>query len=138
MVPSQLYASSHVFRVKRSHEAVIMRCWAGVQIVRAHPQGSSTHIWRSIRTFKKVTISQVSHISKTAPLRNSGRPENAMKRMVASLGGSVIPRTQWDQSQASLEDCSLGTKISIINVLFYEKLSEIKLKRTDTTLDLSQ
>jgi len=40
--------------VKRSHEALtIIRRWAGIQIVRAHPQGSSTHIWRYIQNIQK-------------------------------------------------------------------------------------
>ncbi|RAH85260.1 hypothetical protein BO86DRAFT_187146 [Aspergillus japonicus CBS 114.51] len=39
---------------------------------------------------------------------------------------------------ASTEVRPQGTKIRLINVVFLRTLSEIKLKRTDTTLDLSQ
>ena len=39
---------------------------------------------------------------------------------------------------ASTEALPRGTKIRLINVVFLRTLSEIKLKRTDTTLDLSQ
>jgi hypothetical protein len=56
----------------------------------------------------------------------------------ASPGGSVIPGTQWTESCASTEETILEPKIGIINVGLLRDLSEIKLKRTDTTLDLSQ
>ena len=39
---------------------------------------------------------------------------------------------------ASAEARSLDPKMRLINVVFLRTLSEIKLKRTDTTLDLSQ
>jgi hypothetical protein len=39
---------------------------------------------------------------------------------------------------ASTEVSPLGPKMRLINVVFLRTLSEIKLKRTDTTLDLSQ
>lgn len=39
---------------------------------------------------------------------------------------------------ASTEAPPLRPKIRLINVVFLRTLSEIKLKRTDTTLDLSQ
>ena len=42
-----------------------------------------------------------------------------------------------DHGQAQREDIR-GTKISIITILLRRAVSEIKLKRTDTTLDLSQ
>ena len=58
--------------------------------------------------------------------------------MFASPGGSVIPGTQWVRPCTSAEDPSLKTKISIIKIGLLRDLSEIKLKRTDTTLDLSQ
>ena len=45
--------------------------------------------------------------------------------------------TQCDQPCASTEDQSRVSKIRLINVVFLRILSEIKLKRTDTTLDLS-
>ena len=64
-----------------------------------------------------------------------------MKKTIrfASPGGSVIPGTQWAESCASTEEIHPGQpKIGIINVGLLRDLSEIKLKRTDTTLDLSQ
>jgi hypothetical protein len=42
------------------------------------------------------------------------------------------------KSCASTEEIARGPKIGIINVGLLRDLSEIKLKRTDTTLDLSQ
>jgi hypothetical protein len=39
------------------------------------------------------------------------------EKRVALLGGSVIPRTQWKRTQASLAVSFRGTKISIIFVL---------------------
>jgi hypothetical protein len=61
-----------------------------------------------------------------------------MKRMFASPGGSVIPGTLWAESCASTEETAPRTKIRIITIGLLRDLSEIKLKRTDTTLDLSQ
>lgn len=46
--------------------------------------------------------------------------------------------TQCEESFASKEDSPRGTKINLINNFFRRRISEIKLKRTDTTLDLSQ
>jgi len=60
------------------------------------------------------------------------------EKVVASPRDSVILGKLWDLSCASTEDKPRRTKISIINVIVYDNLSEIKLKRTDTTLDLSQ
>lgn len=66
-------------------------------------------------------------------------PTRAMKKQeFASLGGSVIPRTQWMESCASTEDTIREAKIRIITNVSDRDVSEIKLKRTDTTLDLSQ
>ena len=56
----------------------------------------------------------------------------------ASPGGSVIPGTLWAGSCASTEEAALLPKIGIITIGLLRDLSEIKLKRTDTTLDLSQ
>ena len=55
------------------------------------------------------------------------------KRMFASLDGSVGLRTQCDGVYASMR----RGPIRLINT-FRRTLPEIKLKRTDTTLDLSQ
>ena len=60
------------------------------------------------------------------------------KKEFASIGGSVRPMTRCDRPCASTEGPLRGAKIRIINVVFLRTLSEIKLKRTDTTLDLSQ
>ncbi len=56
----------------------------------------------------------------------------------ASPGGSVRPGTLCKRSWASPEDLSLNTKINLIIDFSRRRISEIKLKRTDTTLDLSQ
>lgn len=56
----------------------------------------------------------------------------------ASIEGSVSPMTQCGKTCASTEALPRNPKIRIINVVFLRTLSEIKLKRTDTTLDLSQ
>jgi type II secretory pathway component PulJ len=71
------------------------------------------------------------------------KPTKAMKNndqrsRFASLGGSVIPRTRWMESCASTAETIRGAKIRIITIGLLRDLSEIKLKRTDTTLDLSQ
>ena len=58
--------------------------------------------------------------------------------MFASIGGSVSPMTQCGRTCASTEALPQRPKIRLINVVFLGTLSEIKLKRTDTTLDLSQ
>jgi hypothetical protein len=51
---------------------------------------------------------------------------------------SVIPGTLWAESCASTEEATRRPKIGIIKIGLLRDLSEIKLKRTDTTLDLSQ
>ena len=61
-----------------------------------------------------------------------------MKRVFASIGDSVSPMTLCGQACASTEAQPRRPKIRLINVVFLRTLSEIKLKRTDTTLDLSQ
>ena len=61
-----------------------------------------------------------------------------MKKVFASIGGSVRPMTLCRWAYASTEAHRRGTKISIIIDSFRRMISEIKLKRTDTTLDLSQ
>jgi hypothetical protein len=71
-------------------------------------------------------------------LQAPGQAEQLMKKGVASIGGSVSPMTLCNEACASTEAKSRGPKIGIIKVFPRRKLSEIKLKRTDTTLDLSQ
>ena len=67
------------------------------------------------------------------------KPRTTMKRCgFASTDGSVRPVTRCEESFASKEDSPRGTKINLINNFFRRRISEIKLKRTDTTLDLSQ
>ena len=61
-----------------------------------------------------------------------------MKKEFASPSGSVRPGTQCKRSWASPEDLSPSTKINLIIDFSRRRISEIKLKRTDTTLDLSQ
>jgi len=60
------------------------------------------------------------------------------KRAFASPRGSVILGTLWTGSYASIEEAIRWPKIGIITIDVLGHLSEIKLKRTDTTLDLSQ
>jgi hypothetical protein len=59
-------------------------------------------------------------------------------KQVASTGGSAIPVTQWEPTCASAAASSRKPKIRLINDDPYRTISDIKLKRTDTTLDLSQ
>lgn len=59
------------------------------------------------------------------------------KMHFASLGGSVRPRTRCGRPCASTAGRTRDPKMRLINVVFLRILSEIKLKRTDTTLDLS-
>ena len=54
----------------------------------------------------------------------------------AAPGCSATPGPRPDMKQAS--EARLGTEIGLINWTLIECLSEIKLIRTDTTLDLSQ
>jgi hypothetical protein len=61
-----------------------------------------------------------------------------MKKVFASLGDSAGLRTRCNRACASVEAPSPSPKMRLINVVFNRTLSEIKLKRTDTTLDLSQ
>jgi hypothetical protein len=68
----------------------------------------------------------------------SDKPTVLMKRGFASIGDSVSPMTLCSQTCASTEVQPRRPKIRLINVVFLRTLSEIKLKRTDTTLDLSQ
>ena len=61
-----------------------------------------------------------------------------MKKEFASIGGGVSPMTQCNEAYASTEAKSRGPNIGIIMTFCNAELSAIKLKRTDTTLDLSQ
>ncbi|KAJ5230697.1 hypothetical protein N7489_011405 [Penicillium chrysogenum] len=74
----------------------------------------------------------------TLLLQAPGQAEQLMKKEFASIGGSVSPMTLCNKACASTGAKSRGPKIGIIKVFPGRKLSEIKLKRTDTTLDLSQ
>ena len=56
----------------------------------------------------------------------------------ASIGDSVSPMTLCGRTCASAEAPPRIPKMRLINVMFRRTVSEIKLKRTDTTLDLSQ
>ena len=58
---------------------------------------------------------------------------------VASTGDSAIPVTRWEPTCTSAEADSQNVKISITkNCHYFNDISAVKLKRTDTTLDLSQ
>ena len=52
------------------------------------------------------------------------------------LGSSATPRPRPGMVQAP--EARLGLEICLINWMVFDHLSEIKLIRTDTTLDLSQ
>ncbi len=79
-------------------------------------------------------------MSKTSFLKLSTGRKTMMKKDCgfASIGGSVRPMTRCEEPCASTAGSSRDPKMRLINVLFLRTISEIKLKRTDTTLDLSQ
>ena len=54
----------------------------------------------------------------------------------AAPGGTAIPGPRLDMVQAP--EARLGLEICLVNWMVFDHLSEIKLIRTDTTLDLSQ
>lgn len=64
--------------------------------------------------------------------------KKAFKKWFASIEGSVSSMTLCSRTCASTEVPPRVSKIRLINVVLLRALSEIKLKRTDTTLDLSQ
>lgn len=69
--------------------------------------------------------------------KRSDKPTQLMKKGFASIGGSVSPMTlcvRHAQAQRSVA----RSKNENNQCVSRRKLSEIKLKRTDTTLDLSQ
>ena len=72
------------------------------------------------------------------PVRQADNIDEKGKKEFASIGGSVSPMTLCGRTCASTEALPRRPKIRLINVVFLRTLSEIKLKRTDTTLDLSQ
>ena len=53
-----------------------------------------------------------------------------------SVGGTAMPTPRPSMVQAP--EARLGLEIRLINWMVFDHLSEIKLIRTDTTLDLSQ
>jgi hypothetical protein len=65
------------------------------------------------------------NVFKKALLHDPGKPESAMKSVVALRRGSVILRTQCVETQASLEVPTLVTKISIINVSSVEEFQRL-------------
>ena len=77
-------------------------------------------------------------ITKYSSSRTQNKLRKLMKKEFASPSGSVRPGTQCKRSWASPEDLSPSTKINLIIDFSRRRISEIKLKRTDTTLDLSQ
>ena len=70
--------------------------------------------------------------------KTSDKLKAMMKRMFASLGGSVRPRTLCSEVLASQLTLERRTKIGLNIDSHRSDISDIKLKRTDTTLDLSQ
>jgi hypothetical protein len=71
-------------------------------------------------------------------LSRSGQSNDRKENDVASTGDSAIPVTQWESTCASAAASPRNAKIRLINDDPYRIISDIKLKRTDTTLDLSQ
>ena len=61
-----------------------------------------------------------------------------MKKGFASTSGSVRSVTQCEETWTSPAVPKRLKKIRLIIDFFRRRISEIKLKRTDTTLDLSQ
>ena len=104
-----------------------------------------TFLKKSVQSFFGVTIEiqiavchhQPMYVSGSLFSNQSVKPAVLMKR-VASIGGSVSPMTLCGKACASTEALPRDPKMRLINVVFLRTLSEIKLKRTDTTLDLSQ
>ena len=91
----------------------------------------------------QTTSSCNNHISAEFAQLNTSSPkpqqaEEMMKRLFASIDGSVRPMTLCWRTCASTEVHLRVAKIRIIIDLSRRIISEIKLKRTDTTLDLSQ
>lgn len=72
------------------------------------------------------------------PVEQADKIDEKSVKEFASIGGSVSPMTRCGRICASTEVQPRDPKIRLINVVFLRTLSEIKLKRTDTTLDLSQ
>ena len=93
--------------------------------------------WGSLKLLRQSTLLLAS-ILLQSPRQAEGTDEKKKVMMLASPGGSVRPGTLCKTSWASPEDVSLGTKIDLIIDFSRRRISEIKLKRTDTTLDLSQ
>lgn len=71
-------------------------------------------------------------------LQSPGQAKSLMKKVFASTRGSVSLVTQWKEACTSTETSFPSTKINSIFDFHRSEISEIKLKRTDTTLDLSQ
>jgi hypothetical protein len=95
-----------------------------------HQCALSHHIWRATTQFLQFSPHSLAYSQE-----NDERKKN---KKVASTGGSAIPVTQWEPTCASAAASSRDAKIRLINDDPYRTISDIKLKRTDTTLDLSQ
>src|SRR5690606_36899923 len=89
-------------------------------------------------TRKTQPLQNANHASSSHPRQAWKSNENEKENVFASPGGSVIPGTLWVKPCASTEGFSREAKIRLITIGLLRDLSEIKLKRTDTTLDLSQ
>jgi len=71
-------------------------------------------------------------------LRVLGKPKSAMKRFRVAWRQCNTRDTVEDEHGQAQRQVLLDSKIGIIKDLLRRVVSEIKLKRTDTTLDLSQ
>jgi hypothetical protein len=73
-----------------------------------------------------------------SPPEQSNKLERYKQSVTTNWLTNINARTRCDGACASTETPSRTPKMRLINVVFLGTLSEIKLKRTDTTLDLSQ
>ena len=81
-------------------------------------------------------FSKTSHIAR---MMMKSEQKSQRNRVVASTGSSARPVTRWETTCTSAEADSRSVKISITkNCHHFDDISAVKLKRTDTTLDLSQ
>ncbi|KAJ9490486.1 hypothetical protein VN97_g2770 [Penicillium thymicola] len=127
-------SSSTVVQKNSEYRLLVLAQGAGKSIEECAPVSRRTVSERSSSVLSDFNVStDDSHL-----LQAPGQAEQLMKKEFASIGFSVSPMTLCNEACASTGAKSPVPKIGIIKVFPGRKLSEIKLKRTDTTLDLSQ
>lgn len=119
--------------------------WRTQTVSRASPSLQSLRKYRSSNCTPrlKYTCSCTVHVDKHwncrgILLRDSRQAEDNDEKRFASTGGSVRPVTRCRSLYASTGSLQRIPKMNLIIELSRRTISEIKLKRTDTTLDLSQ